>query len=590
MPPGGDEPIVSDPSARMVLVRLNVPGEGEVVTLESVLGKSDSHELTGYLILGTCGMPGGDDYLVAFARRHGKAVLAGGGQPKTVLKKGRPARDALERLLARDYTALGDFTRGTKELPHPLASFTVDVPPDPSDDSTPESEPSDPAEPNAYVEFVKYVIGTEDPRAEELLEVARGALDELRCTEPIECAEDPVAPAERADLDAAMAKIAELEATVKSGNKAYTQLDDKYQRKADAERKLSQLVTRLKKQLADAESEREAVRSEAAAAKSQLEAVAASAKRNGVSLDGRLAQLQSEKGRTEEHLRDARREIESREAALGRANEMVDALEEDKRRLEIQLANAAAEREELVSLGDIFADADPELSLLQLSAAMDTLGSLKAIVSRSVEAQRRMEAEAEAARIEIALERERAVVEQRRQVDSDEAWALREAERIESDLATWESALFAEGTPRHVLIDGHNLILRRYEPHMERTTRAWLERLVCAMNQDLGLDIRLVFDCPDRLDASEDAICVGVRRYFHRDADGGADAKIASLLREFAPTDKTLVASSDHRHVWANAEEARDEGYDVSLVSAELLHNYLIALDDRQRAQKKVLV
>jgi len=556
-----------------------------VVTLEGVLGKDDSREMVGYFVNALCASPGGNDYLEGFARRHSRYVLAAGGQPRTVLKVGRPARDALERLLAKDLKALGELIGGLKVLSAlgttagegsgaPLAAESLEDDA-PAEDAAPESQGPVPS-------FFALVVASETPEEGAFAQAATEALEELRALDLANCAEAAADGIVSTEFDALAKKVAALEDDLKRANKAYGQLDDVLHEKVEAERRLSQTVTRLKRQVADAVAARDQSVTECAAIRADRDTLASNMKKSGLSLDGRLTQLQGEKTKMETALFASHREVEMREAALGRANDMVDALEEDKRRLEARLADAAKEREELVSLGDIFADADPEQSLTQLATAMDTLGSLKAIVSRSVEAQRRIEDEAEAARREVEAELERIAAAQRRVTETDEAWARRQSERIAADIARGEQALFVDGVPQHLLIDGHNLILRRYEPQMERTTRAWLERMVCVMNQHYELDIRLVFDAPIQFASNEETICSGVRRYYHSDSEGGADARIASLLREFSPEDLTLVASSDHRHIWADAEEARREGYNVSLVTAETLHNYLIALDDRQ--------
>jgi len=348
-------------------------------------------------------------------------------------------------------------------------------------------------------------------------------------------------------------------------------------------------MTRLKTEIAELKAAIGQSASDSEQSRAKINELTSATKRTGTLTENQIMQLRSEAARLEEQLCEARLELKNREAAIGRANVMVDALEDDRARLQHQLSIAATEREELVSLSDIFADQDPEASLHQLDAAMTTLSSLKAIVDRSVAAKRRMELEVEATRAREEEELVRAMCDVERRHQSDEAWATRERDRISSDLAKWKQVVFADGEPGHLLVDGHNLILRRYEANMERTSRAWLEEMVCAMNAELDLDIRLVFDGPDSLPSSDDVICNGVHRYFHSDAEGGADARIASLIREFPPTDKTLVASSDRRHVWTDALCAQEEGYEVSCVSAEDLHNYLIALDDRQRAETPVM-
>ncbi len=563
--------------------------------LADVVDRDDALAITEYLIKTLCRTNEGKVALVEFAKRHPRDVLRG-ARPEFVLKDGSPPRVALQRLLVRNDRELRKLAVevGAQQLHH--AGF------EPPEDSNADVAEADSAsdepeitvewlrvqrdEYGALVPFIAFMLAGDDDEP-ELYETACGfVLEELAAAPAaaISSAGDAAEVAEGGQLTALASQVAELEDQVELGHRAYRQLDEKFQAKAAAERTLSQTVGRLKSELSEAKAAAEVHEAETARLKGQLEELLRAQRRHDVVADGRMGQLQAENEKLQQQLISAKSEISARDTALAHANQMIEAIEEARSRLQDRLDAAVKERDQLVALSDLFQDAEPAAAAAQLQTVMGTLASIKAIVDRSVEAQRRLEEEAEAARLAELQEAALRAREVQRQRQLDETWAGREAERIEADLARWEAELTANGQPKHIVIDGHNLILRRFSPQMERTTREWLGEMVCEMNAELGLDIHLVFDGPVHMESSVQAICSGVKRYYASDADGGADARIASLIREFAPSDKTLVVSTDYRHVWSNAEEAREEGYDVDLLQAEPLHNYLIALDDARRA------
>ena len=78
-------------------------------SLVQALGKEDAQELADYLVARLCSAKTGDELLMDYAARHAKEVLVGGAKPNAVLKKGRPSREALIRLITRDSRQLASF-------------------------------------------------------------------------------------------------------------------------------------------------------------------------------------------------------------------------------------------------------------------------------------------------------------------------------------------------------------------------------------------------------------------------------------------------------------------------------------------------
>ena len=181
-----------------------------------------------------------------------------------------------------------------------------------------------------------------------------------------------------------------------------------------------------------------------------------------------------------------------------------------------------------------------------------------------------------------ALERASAEAAKLAQAEADVAWRRREQTRLEE----MEESLFPGGQVDHILIDGHNLVHRVFRPEDEGQTRPWLESMVALMAARLearGWDTltHLVFDT--RYQSNFHPAAHGVRIYFaNNTTEGGADAKIDSLLRDETPLGSScMVISTDRNHVWSSAQALADaEGRDIDLVQIELLAGYLQALGD----------
>lgn len=267
---------------------------------------------------------------------------------------------------------------------------------------------------------------------------------------------------------------------------------------------------------------------------------------------------------------------------LETSNELRSALEKRVTALEAQLQDEQTRRIELEETFAAFGIDDIASSSRSLQAAVETLMQFQRAVGKY--AQRQEEQEAERARLLAEAEEERHRAEEARQAreDMNVAWRRREEER----LIELEKQLF-ESPFDHVIIDGHNLVHRVFRPEDEARTRPWLESMVERMAEVLeeyewSTRIHLVFDT--QYNSNMRLAGHGVQVYFHNNvSEGGADAKIASLLDELNPLARIMVVSTDHKHVWTDTlAKMHSEEREVDLVEVELMAQYLQALNDLQ--------
>lgn len=62
--------------------------------------------------------------------------------------------------------------------------------------------------------------------------------------------------------------------------------------------------------------------------------------------------------------------------------------------------------------------------------------------------------------------------------------------------------------------------------------------------------------------------------------NGGTDDAIARIVEEGNPKARFLIISTDYRHVWRDAQDARDDlGASVSTVEIESFVEYMQAID-----------
>ncbi len=263
---------------------------------------------------------------------------------------------------------------------------------------------------------------------------------------------------------------------------------------------------------------------------------------------------------------------------------------EQKERENIELANRLSEegerRIQLQSAFEAFGFDTMEESLDEFSSAIGLLTTIKNAMHNYVEIQR---AEEERRR-RIDEERQRHLDDERAACQAElDAAAQREKCWInlaESRLADEWTALFPAGVPDNILIDGHNLIFRTRRPESERSTRAWLEKIMLEMAKRIEEEghetrIELVFDTSYNSNFYTHGH--GLTVHFANNTDGvsGADERIAQFLRERHPEDSYQIISTDRLHVWSDAiAESEANEIDVDLVQVEALSRYLEALQE----------
>lgn len=268
---------------------------------------------------------------------------------------------------------------------------------------------------------------------------------------------------------------------------------------------------------------------------------------------------------------------------LGAARDLNSAYSRQVASLEAELDEERQARRELDETLAGFGFDDLARSGQSLNEAVETLVKFERSVSEY--AARQAEKEQERLRLKEAADMERLAAQQARdsQAQAEIAWSMREQDRLEQQ----EAELFPDGQVDHIIIDGHNLVHRVFRPEDEKSTRAWLERLVGELAQRLedrgwASRIHLVFDT--KYESNTRGAGHGLTVYFQNNnglGGGGADARISQLLGEYNPASKYMVVSTDRKHVWSDAiKQMNDAGVDVDLVQVELLAQYLQTLDE----------
>lgn len=351
-----------------------------------------------------------------------------------------------------------------------------------------------------------------------------------------------------------------------------------------AKKQISQLTKKnavLERELAETRVSAQAASDE----RRKLAATHGDAEREIRSLREHVAELQKGKKTLEERLarqaegfeqerRELAQRIEAAEKAARLEKERAEALErglEDERRRREQV-EALIEETGFVRL------------LEGLRGLEDAIATLETLRTGLAGYQQRLEAEEQRRNEEMMelQEKSRAAHEARRkQEEIEAAWRQRESER----LAGLEQSIFGKTPPDVVLIDGHNVIIPAFGKVAEKERRQWLLDNVRRMSEHLARQhpqIRVVL-CFDT-QFGEDRTVEGpnlVVHYCRNDGAGeGADAAIQSYIETGNPDARYLVFSSDRKHVWAGALDARAQRDSrVSLAEGGALIEYFAALD-----------
>lgn len=433
-----------------------------------------------------------------------------------------------------------------------------------------------------------YGVMNDDPRAQA--GALRAALQHLEETENAREAADgdgvapalsvPVAPAAHdTRLEQALAEIDRLKAEVKELKPFRKQAS---QRAAEVGRR-DEKLRQLREQLRDAEA-----RAEREAALAREASLARDEHRRQAERHKRLASASQRGQRTVETRREEdnkllQDKVNDLREMLTSSEELRGALETRTARLERQLADERTRREELEETFAAFGIDDIAGSSKSLQDAVEALMRFQQAVGSYAARQQEQEVERARALAEAESERRTAEAARKAQEEMSLAWRLREEQRF----IELEESLLQNGPFDHVLIDGHNLVHRVFRPEDESRTRPWLEDMAAEFAEVLeergwGTRIHLVFDTQYRSNSRTGGH--GVEVYFHNNvAEGGADAKIATLLDELNPVARIMVVSTDRRHVWTETlNTMQEQERDVDLVQVELLAQYLQALGDRR--------
>ncbi|MCX8007679.1 MAG: hypothetical protein N3B11_06155 [Coriobacteriia bacterium] len=224
-----------------------------------------------------------------------------------------------------------------------------------------------------------------------------------------------------------------------------------------------------------------------------------------------------------------------------------------------------------------------------LQRLLEGLGELEGVIA-ALEAfragiaayQQRLAAEEQRRRLKVEeLKRRSAEAEaaRRKQAEMEAVWRERELER----LANLERKVFGSPPPDTILIDGHNAVIRAFGREREREKRPWFieaVRLMAHRMSEVSPQTRIVL-CFDT--STHDNVQVEEPNFTVRFCDkqrGGADGAIKDMLESANPAARHLVISSDRRHVWRDALNARAElDSRVSIADAEVLLDYLSVLE-----------
>lgn len=266
---------------------------------------------------------------------------------------------------------------------------------------------------------------------------------------------------------------------------------------------------------------------------------------------------------------------------LSAARDFGTALEKRLATVERELDEEQQRRTELEETFAAFGFDDMAASTRSLQSAVEALVRFRDGVEAYAARQDERERERVALQASAELERQAAMDARHAQEQAALAWDMRERER----LAERERLLFPDGQIDHIIIDGHNLLHRVFRPEDEKSTRPWLERVIGLMAVRLeergwASCIHLVFDTPHN--SNSRGAGHGFTIHFQNNIlEGGADARIAELLREGNPQSRYMVVSTDRKHVWSDALELmKSDGIEVDLVQIELLAQYLQTLDE----------
>lgn len=523
--------------------------------------------------------------------------LSGGGRVEDLWKRGKLAHRQVVELLSGEPDLLRDLL-----LADPSPRKTVVVEPDQAP-AEHEGQGDEPSESSAVMnEFFIAALKRDpcDAGSESRFEVAAIAfLDEfghlISPEEPCEtsaCDPGGAAPnAEMADDSSEDGVADQYEAEVVELRAALKDLQHKHKLMC---KQLAATEQRLSAQGKSAETLREEARTGAKKAEelqsklSKIQAARDDLQRKVRRLEREVTNRQ--KGYyTQERMREDateahRQEKEALSERLRTTSAMAEAFGKQIEGLDSALSDERSRRQELESLLETVGFSELLDSSATLGSAIDALVKFKEGVQAYGERLHAEERARQEALEKASRERQDALEARRVKQQLEQAWATREIDRLREDLEAREDSLFIGGAPDHIIIDGHNLIHRSFRPDDEPSTRGWLVRLTEQMADRLLLKgessrIELCFDTT--YPSNEEARRPNLKVLFNNNVtEGGADAKIAALLREGDPHARYQVVSTDFRHVWRDAIHGEEnEGLDVDLVMIEKMRDYLQALD-----------
>ncbi|MBC7265379.1 MAG: hypothetical protein H5T75_00135 [Coriobacteriia bacterium] len=303
-------------------------------------------------------------------------------------------------------------------------------------------------------------------------------------------------------------------------------------------------------------------------------------------LKRQLEELKRGKTTLEEKLKSQAALFEEERAVLlerlSASEDAARAFEARAEALEQQLRDERSRREQIEALVE-----ETGLSVLleelsSLERTISTLDQLKRGVAAYQERKREEEERRNEALREIEERKQQAAAARRKQEEMEAAWRERERQRLEE----LEQAIFGKEVADVVVIDGHNMIRRRFEKHEEPEQRPLLvqsaERLARRLGE-LNPDTRVIL-CFDSKhgDSVEPHSPNLVVRYCHT-TNGGADGAIARIIEEGNPQARYLVVSTDYKHVWRDAQVARvSRDALVATIEIERFVEYMEAIDRTQ--------
>ncbi|MCL4078094.1 MAG: hypothetical protein QMD76_01410 [Anaerosomatales bacterium] len=356
----------------------------------------------------------------------------------------------------------------------------------------------------------------------------------------------------------------ELERAKKQVASLTRKAEDLTAKKADAER----LAADLSEKLREVSSPHAEARVENRELKRQLEEL----KRGKTTLEEKL---KSQAALFEEERAVLLERLSASEDAARASEARADALE-------AELRDERSRREQIEALVE-----ETGLSVLleelsSLERTISTLDRLKRGVAAYQERKREEEERRNEALREIEERKQQAAAARRKQEEMEAAWRERERQRLEE----LEQAIFGKEVADVVVIDGHNMIRRRFEKHEEPEQRPLLvqsaERLARRLGE-LNPDTRVIL-CFDSKhgDSVEPHSPNLVVRYCHT-TNGGADGAIARIIEEGNPQARYLVVSTDYKHVWRDAQVARvSRDALVATIEIERFVEYMEAIDRTQ--------